>query len=186
MNWIRASSSGSLHFNSTVEQSTTSAFKNNPLASLYSQSSGAGCFCMKTQAKNQNPTPSFSCPNDWTAAHTHTYFGVNVLEDLLDGAMLFDQVDGPLGADSLDGATVVAAQQNTQSPTVEKDEDNNPHYFASLAVTCLSRTFVPKLRGDTKSKERASSSACGDSGLGLVSNQLGKSMYSHFVRLKLD
>lgn len=28
---------------------------------------------------------------------------------------------------------------------MEKDEDNNPHYFASLAVTCLSRTFVPKV-----------------------------------------
>lgn len=28
--------------------------------------------------------------------------------------MLFDQVDGSLGADSLDGATVVAAKQNTK------------------------------------------------------------------------
>lgn len=47
MNWIRASSSGSLHFRSTVEESTTSGFKNKFLASLYSQSSGAGCFCKK-------------------------------------------------------------------------------------------------------------------------------------------
>uniref|UniRef100_A0A3Q2WR25 Uncharacterized protein n=1 Tax=Haplochromis burtoni TaxID=8153 RepID=A0A3Q2WR25_HAPBU len=48
MNWISPSSSGSFHFSSTVEQSTTSGFKNKPLASLYSQSSGAGCFCIKT------------------------------------------------------------------------------------------------------------------------------------------
>lgn len=34
MNWINPSSSGSLHFNSTVEQSTTSGFKNKPRASL--------------------------------------------------------------------------------------------------------------------------------------------------------
>lgn len=45
MNWMRASSSGSLHLRSTVEQSTTSGCRNSPLASLYSQSSGAGCFC---------------------------------------------------------------------------------------------------------------------------------------------
>uniref|UniRef100_A0A3B3DNF1 Uncharacterized protein n=1 Tax=Oryzias melastigma TaxID=30732 RepID=A0A3B3DNF1_ORYME len=42
MNWIRPSSSGSLHFSSTEEQSTTSGFRNRPLASLYSQSSGDG------------------------------------------------------------------------------------------------------------------------------------------------
>lgn len=47
MNWISPSSSGSLHFNSKVEQSTTSGFKNKPRASLYSQSSGGGYFCMK-------------------------------------------------------------------------------------------------------------------------------------------
>uniref|UniRef100_A0A3Q3Q1T4 Uncharacterized protein n=1 Tax=Monopterus albus TaxID=43700 RepID=A0A3Q3Q1T4_MONAL len=44
MNWIRPSSSGSLHFSSTEEQSTTSGIRNKVLASLYSQSSGAGCF----------------------------------------------------------------------------------------------------------------------------------------------
>uniref|UniRef100_A0A8C4DWG3 Uncharacterized protein n=1 Tax=Dicentrarchus labrax TaxID=13489 RepID=A0A8C4DWG3_DICLA len=47
MNWISASSSGSLHFNSTVEQSTTSGFRNNLLASLYSQSSGEGISSMQ-------------------------------------------------------------------------------------------------------------------------------------------
>lgn len=60
MNLISASSSGSLHFNSTVEQSTTSGFMNKPLASLYSQSSGAGCFCRKTSktyTNNQDQTP---------------------------------------------------------------------------------------------------------------------------------
>uniref|UniRef100_A0A3B3I6L4 Uncharacterized protein n=1 Tax=Oryzias latipes TaxID=8090 RepID=A0A3B3I6L4_ORYLA len=41
MNWTRPSSSGSFHFSSTEEQSTTSGFRNRPLASLYSQSSGA-------------------------------------------------------------------------------------------------------------------------------------------------
>lgn len=46
--------------------------------------------------------------------HESTYAGVNVFKDLLDAAMLFDQVDGSLGADSLDGAAVVAAQQNAQ------------------------------------------------------------------------
>uniref|UniRef100_A0A3P9LSC5 Uncharacterized protein n=1 Tax=Oryzias latipes TaxID=8090 RepID=A0A3P9LSC5_ORYLA len=40
MNWTRPSSSGSFHFSSTEEQSTTSGFRNRPLASLYSQSSG--------------------------------------------------------------------------------------------------------------------------------------------------
>lgn len=49
MNWINPSSSGSLHFSSTEEPSTTSGFKNKPLASLYNQSSGAGCFCMKAR-----------------------------------------------------------------------------------------------------------------------------------------
>ncbi|KAK0149760.1 Transmembrane protein 241 [Merluccius polli] len=34
--------------------------------------------------------------------------------DLLDGAVLLDEVDGALGADSLDGAAVVAAQQDAQ------------------------------------------------------------------------
>uniref|UniRef100_A0A671ULE3 Uncharacterized protein n=1 Tax=Sparus aurata TaxID=8175 RepID=A0A671ULE3_SPAAU len=47
MNLISASSSGSLHFNSTEEQSTTSGFRNKPLASLYSQSSGAGISSMQ-------------------------------------------------------------------------------------------------------------------------------------------
>lgn len=53
MNWISPSSLGSHHFSSTMEQSTTSGFKNKPLASLYSQSSGNGCFCTMThkQAK---------------------------------------------------------------------------------------------------------------------------------------
>uniref|UniRef100_A0A3P9GZW7 Uncharacterized protein n=1 Tax=Oryzias latipes TaxID=8090 RepID=A0A3P9GZW7_ORYLA len=41
INWTRPSSSGSFHFSSTEEQSTTSGFRNRPLASLYSQSSGA-------------------------------------------------------------------------------------------------------------------------------------------------
>lgn len=45
MNWMSPSSSGSLHFSSSVEQSTTSGSRNKPLASLYSQSSGEGCFC---------------------------------------------------------------------------------------------------------------------------------------------
>uniref|UniRef100_A0A3Q1AKP6 Uncharacterized protein n=1 Tax=Amphiprion ocellaris TaxID=80972 RepID=A0A3Q1AKP6_AMPOC len=40
INSISPSSSGSVHFSSTEEQSTTSGFKNKPLASLYSQSSG--------------------------------------------------------------------------------------------------------------------------------------------------
>lgn len=45
MNWMSPSSSGSPHFSSSVEQSTTSGSRNKPLASLYSQSSGEGCFC---------------------------------------------------------------------------------------------------------------------------------------------
>lgn len=53
MNWIRLSSSGSLHFKSTMEQSTTSGFRNKSLASLYSQFSGAGCFCMKAHKKQR-------------------------------------------------------------------------------------------------------------------------------------
>uniref|UniRef100_A0A673B7B3 Uncharacterized protein n=1 Tax=Sphaeramia orbicularis TaxID=375764 RepID=A0A673B7B3_9TELE len=44
MNWTSPSSSGSFHFRSTVEQSTTSGLVNKPLASLYSQSSGAGSY----------------------------------------------------------------------------------------------------------------------------------------------
>lgn len=43
-----------------------------------------------------------------------TYISVDVFEDLLDAAVLFDQVHGSLWAHSFDGATVVAAQQNTQ------------------------------------------------------------------------
>lgn len=42
------------------------------------------------------------------------YLGVDVFEDLLNAAVLLDQVDGPLGTDSLDGAAVVTAQQDTQ------------------------------------------------------------------------
>lgn len=54
MNWISPSSSGSHHFNSTVEASTTSGFKNKPRASLKSQSSGEGCFCRNG---THDPTP---------------------------------------------------------------------------------------------------------------------------------
>lgn len=54
MYWISPSSSGSPHFRSTVVQSTTSAFKNKALASLYSQSSGGGCFCMKEKKDINN------------------------------------------------------------------------------------------------------------------------------------
>ena len=43
-----------------------------------------------------------------------THLGVQVLQDLLDGAVLLDEVDGALGADALDGAAVVAAQQDAQ------------------------------------------------------------------------
>lgn len=41
--------------------------------------------------------------------------------------MLFDQVDGSLGADSLDGATVVAAKQNTKIYELrqQKGEEGN-------------------------------------------------------------
>uniref|UniRef100_A0A3B3S4E7 Uncharacterized protein n=1 Tax=Paramormyrops kingsleyae TaxID=1676925 RepID=A0A3B3S4E7_9TELE len=44
MNWTSPSSSGSFHFNSTELQSITSGSRNSPRASLYSQSSGTGCF----------------------------------------------------------------------------------------------------------------------------------------------
>lgn len=43
-----------------------------------------------------------------------TYIWVNVFQDLLNGAVLFDQINGSFGADPLDGATVVTAQQDTQ------------------------------------------------------------------------
>lgn len=49
INWTSPCSSGSLHFSSTEEQSTTSGFKNKLLASLYSQPSGTGCFYMKAR-----------------------------------------------------------------------------------------------------------------------------------------
>lgn len=78
MNWISPSSSGSFHFKSTVEQSTTSAFKNKPRASLYSQSSGAGCFCVKeskTHTKNQNQTSLFNCRNFWIVADINSLWG---------------------------------------------------------------------------------------------------------------
>uniref|UniRef100_A0A3B5ACX7 Uncharacterized protein n=1 Tax=Stegastes partitus TaxID=144197 RepID=A0A3B5ACX7_9TELE len=47
-----------IHLNCFSEQSTTSGFKNKPLASLYSQSSGAGCFCMTSNLPcfNQSST----------------------------------------------------------------------------------------------------------------------------------
>uniref|UniRef100_A0A3Q0SVN3 Uncharacterized protein n=1 Tax=Amphilophus citrinellus TaxID=61819 RepID=A0A3Q0SVN3_AMPCI len=48
MNWISPSSSGSLHFSSTVEQSTTSGLKNRPLASLIS--SMLPCCLMRSMA----------------------------------------------------------------------------------------------------------------------------------------
>lgn len=51
MNWMSASSSGSLHFSSRAVQSTTSGSRNKPLASLYSQSSGEGCFCKTTTTR---------------------------------------------------------------------------------------------------------------------------------------
>lgn len=43
-----------------------------------------------------------------------TYAQVDVVEDFLDGAVLPDEVDGPFGADPLDGAAVVAAEQNAK------------------------------------------------------------------------
>uniref|UniRef100_A0A4W5K5T4 Uncharacterized protein n=1 Tax=Hucho hucho TaxID=62062 RepID=A0A4W5K5T4_9TELE len=55
MNWMRASSSGSLHLRSTVEQSTTSGCRNSPLASLYSQSSGAGYGSMFSRISSMEP-----------------------------------------------------------------------------------------------------------------------------------
>uniref|UniRef100_A0AAZ3R4Q6 Uncharacterized protein n=1 Tax=Oncorhynchus tshawytscha TaxID=74940 RepID=A0AAZ3R4Q6_ONCTS len=55
MNWMRASSLGSLHLRSTVEQSTTSGCRNSPLASLYSQSSGAGYGSMFSRISSMEP-----------------------------------------------------------------------------------------------------------------------------------
>lgn len=67
-----------------------------------------------THTKNQDQTPLYL--NGWTSKlqQTSTYAGVNVFKDLLNAAMLFDQVDGSLWANPLDGAAVVTAQQNTQ------------------------------------------------------------------------
>ncbi len=49
INWISPSSSGSFHFRSTAVPSMTSGSKKRLRASLYSQSSGAGCFCNTKQ-----------------------------------------------------------------------------------------------------------------------------------------
>lgn len=43
-----------------------------------------------------------------------SHVGVDVLQDVLNAAVLPDQVDGSLGADPLDGAAVVTTQQNAQ------------------------------------------------------------------------
>uniref|UniRef100_A0A3Q3MXP5 Uncharacterized protein n=1 Tax=Mastacembelus armatus TaxID=205130 RepID=A0A3Q3MXP5_9TELE len=55
MNWISPSSSGSLHFSSTDEQSTTSGFKNKLLASLYNQSSGLTLGSMFSRISSMQP-----------------------------------------------------------------------------------------------------------------------------------
>ena len=50
------------------------------------------------------------------------YLGVDVFQDLLNAAVLLDQVDGPLGTDSLDGAAVVTAQQDTQVYELQEEK----------------------------------------------------------------
>ena len=77
-NWISPLSSGSLHFRSTKEQSTTSGFKNKLLASLYSQSSGAGCFYIKTSktsktSKQASQTDRQRDRQTDARKHTHTH-----------------------------------------------------------------------------------------------------------------
>lgn len=119
MNWMSASSSGSLHFSSSVEQSTTSGSRNKPLASLYSQSSGEGCFCTTTtrakRGKDSEPDRDLHRPPQRRDPQLQsTYAQVDVVEDFLNGAVLPDEVDGPFGADPLDGAAVVAAEQNAK------------------------------------------------------------------------
>lgn len=62
--------------------------------------------------QNQNQSLCFvACAS---AAGLKTYAGVDVFQDLLDVAVLPDQVHGSLWADPFDGATVVTAEQNTQ------------------------------------------------------------------------
>ena len=54
-----------------------------------------------------------------------THLGVQVVQDLLDGAVLLDEVDGTLGADPLDGAAVVAAQQDAQVHKLRRSKHGN-------------------------------------------------------------
>lgn len=62
--------------------------------------------------KDWEPDPDLVRPSRWQ--REYTYAQVDVFKDFLDGAVLPDEVDGPFGADPLDGAAVVAAQQNAE------------------------------------------------------------------------
>lgn len=149
MNWISPSSSGSPHFNSTVEQSTTSGSRNKPRASLYSQSSGEGCFCKEATPGEEWPPPpssSSSCRSGPPPPPSWTYVGVNIFEDLLDGAVLFNQIDGSFGADALDGPTVVTAQEDTQ--VYELRGNNNRETKVTQGLTTSSASSAKGGRGN--------------------------------------
>lgn len=45
---------------------------------------------------------------------------VNILKDLFNRAVLFNEVDGPLGSDSFYSATVVTAKEDTQVNELRK------------------------------------------------------------------
>lgn len=53
-------------------------------------------------------------PNPDFAGSEHTYVWVNIFKDLFNGAVLFNQIDGSLGADALNSTAVVAAEEDAQ------------------------------------------------------------------------
>lgn len=60
--------------------------------------------------------------------------------------MLFDQVDGSLGADSLDGATVVAAKQNTKVYELRQQKGEEGNAAKKLHCSCTQYMVTDTLK----------------------------------------